>query len=186
MTNSRLLLLGAILTVVFTALLFTLVPRDNRSGENNAFFAQTQQDQTQWVKDFNGPHQTENGKVLVTMYKNEGCECCDAWARHMEQTGRFKVKAVSTMQLLQIKRDLGIRPEDSSCHTAVIGGLVVEGHVPREDVERAIDVDTDIIGLSVPGMPIGSPGMEIPGRPSSPYDVIAFNKEWRRSVYNSY
>lgn len=121
----------------------------------------------------------------VVMYKNEGCQCCTKWGDHMME-GDFAVEEVPVPVLMQVKRDNGITRELASCHTAIIDGYVVEGHVPREDVERLLAERPDAIGLAVPGMPIGSPGMETPGRTPDSYDVLLVNRDGSTSVFASH
>ena len=85
-----------------------------------------------------------------------------------------------------IKRQFGIAPDLEGCHTAVVDGrYVIEGHVPADVIARMVSEGLEAQGLSVPGMPVGSPGMEIPGRQPEPYDVIAFDKQGKRWVYES-
>ncbi len=121
----------------------------------------------------------------VVMYKNEGCQCCTAWGSHMME-GDFYVKEVATPVLAQVKHDKGISRNLSSCHTAIVEGYVVEGHVPRAEVERMLKEKPDAIGLAVPEMPFGSPGMETPGRAPESYDVLLVHKDGSTSVYASY
>lgn len=125
-------------------------------------------------------------KTQVTMYKNEGCQCCTRWGSHMME-GEFAVEEVPVPVLMQVKRDNGITPELASCHTALIDGYVVEGHVPRAEVERLLKERPEgVVGLAVPGMPIGSPGMETPGRTPDNYDVLLVKEDGTTSVYASY
>lgn len=126
-----------------------------------------------------------SGKIEVVMYKNEGCQCCTKWADHMNEQ-EFAVEEKPTPELNAIKQSHGITPQLSSCHTAIVDGYVVEGHVPVADVQRMLKEKPDAIGLTVPGMPTGSPGMEIPGRPADNYDVLLINKDGSTSVYASY
>ena len=104
--------------------------------------------------------------------KTPDCGCCAAWAQAMEEAGfEVTVRNVDQSALNGLKSLIGITPALASCHTAVVGGYVVEGHVPPEDIRRLLDEYPDAIGLAVPGMPVGSTGMEMPGR-SEPYDVM--------------
>ena len=123
--------------------------------------------------------------TTVVMYKNEGCECCTKWAAHMEAE-EFSVQEVAVPNLNEIKQKNGITYEMSSCHTAKVGGYIVEGHVPVADVQRLLKERPEAIGLTVPGMPIGSPGMEVPGREADNYDVLLIHEDGSTSVYNSY
>lgn len=124
-------------------------------------------------------------KTEVVMYKNAGCQCCTKWGDHMQE-GEFSVEEVATPVLMQVKQENGITRELSSCHTALVDGYVVEGHVPRADVKRLLQERPDAIGLAVPGMPIGSPGMETPGRAPQNYDVLLVHNDGSTSVFSSY
>ncbi len=120
----------------------------------------------------------------VFVYKNPNCGCCDKWVKHLEEHG-FTVKSQNASNLSSIKEKLGISKELSSCHTAVVEGYVIEGHVPAEDVKRLLTERSEIRGLSVPEMPIGSPGME-QGNKKEEYDVLAISNDGSTSVYSSY
>lgn len=124
-------------------------------------------------------------KTEVVMYKNQGCQCCTKWAEHLME-GEFTVEEKPTPVLMQVKQENGISREIASCHTALVDGYVVEGHVPVEDVRRLLSERPDAIGLAVPGMPIGSPGMEAPGRTPDSYDVMLVHNDGSTSVYASH
>lgn len=94
----------------------------------------------------------------VVMYRNEGCQCCEQWARYMESNG-YSVATVNSDNLQGVKSKYDVPYTVSACHTAVIEGYVVEGHVPVEDVKRLLEEQPDAIGVGVPGMPASSPGM---------------------------
>ena len=119
----------------------------------------------------------------VVVYKSPTCGCCSAWVEHLRTNG-FQVDAqnVSDTQLQAIEREAGIGDDLVSCHTAKVGGYVVEGHVPAADIERMLKERPAIAGIAAPGMPIGSPGMEQGGRKDA-YNVIAFTKDGRKSVF---
>ena len=85
--------------------------------------------------------------------------------------------------LAAIKREHGVRSELGSCHTAIVEGFVVEGHVPADVVWKLLNERPDVVGIAVPDMPLGSPGMEVPGRPAEPYDVLAFHRDGRVTVF---
>jgi hypothetical protein len=125
-------------------------------------------------------------KTEVVMYKNAGCQCCTKWGEHMMEDGEFTVEEVPSPVLMQVKQQNGISRELASCHTALVDGYVVEGHVPIEDVRRLLEERPDAIGLAVPGMPVGSPGMETPGRTPDNFDVLLVNKDGSTSVFASH
>jgi hypothetical protein len=112
------------------------------------------------------------------VYRSAGCGCCGAWMEHMRRAG-FVVTATETDDLDPIKARLGVPSDLASCHTATVGGYVVEGHVPGSDVLRLLAEKPKAIGLAVPGMPIGSPGME-QGATREPYAVLLFAPAGRR------
>jgi len=119
----------------------------------------------------------------VTVYKTSSCGCCRLWVDHMKANG-FTVEAmdVSASGVRSISKVAGLKEEDTSCHTAKIGDYTVEGHVPAADIKRMLKEKPAIAGLSAPGMPMGSPGME-QGNVKQPYDVIAFKKDGTSTVY---
>jgi hypothetical protein len=120
----------------------------------------------------------------MTIYKSTSCGCCKLWADHVKGAG-FPVREVNTNDLNTVKREMGVPPRLASCHTVVIGSYIIEGHVPAEDVKRLLrDRPAGVRGLAVPGMPIGSPGME-QGPPSQyeRYQVLAFTATGATSVF---
>ena len=118
----------------------------------------------------------------ITVYKSATCGCCALWVKHLEEAG-FDVSVRETEALQAIKAEHGVGDHLASCHTALIDGYVVEGHVPADDIRSMLASRPDIAGLAVPGMIIGTPGMEIAGQPAQPYQVLAFDREGRTTVY---
>jgi len=119
----------------------------------------------------------------VTVHKTPWCGCCTAWVDHLRDHG-FDVLVKEEHDLTPVRSQFGVRDELMSCHTAEVAGYVVEGHVPAGEIWRLLDERPDATGLSVPGMPQGSPGMETPNAPDQ-YDVIIFSKT-DASTYASY
>ena len=109
----------------------------------------------------------------MTVHYDPGCGCCSLWVDHIRAAG-FSVETRQTHQMNRLKDELGIPPELSSCHTAEIDGYLIEGHVPADAVTRLLRERPEARGISVPGMPIGSPGMEMPGAVEDLYDVVLF------------
>lgn len=107
---------------------------------------------------------------LVVVHKNESCGCCNAWVDHMHAAG-FTVEVRNEANLGPIKEQVGVPAGKGSCHTAEVAGYFVEGHVPAEDIKRLLAQKPDAKGLVLPGMPAGSPGMEMPDGRSEPYTV---------------
>jgi hypothetical protein len=117
----------------------------------------------------------------ITVYKTPTCGCCTAWVHHLENYG-FRVEAHDLKSLDQIKKKHGISRNLESCHTAEVDGYIVEGHVPADLIERMLRERPQIAGLAVPGMPMGSPGMEGPYRER--YNVLAFDRGGKLEIYD--
>lgn len=118
----------------------------------------------------------------MTVYKNPNCGCCNLWSKAMENAG-FRVERVDTDDLPAIKKRFGVPAAVEGCHTAIIGGYFLDGHVPLEIVKKLLSERPDIAGLAVPGMPVGSLGMDFD--PNASYEVYAVAKgaEQKTSVY---
>lgn len=119
----------------------------------------------------------------VQVYKSPTCGCCSKWVSHLEANG-FTVEATDLNDINLVKRSYGIPPALASCHTAVIGDYLVEGHVPAADIIQLLKQKPAIKGIAVPGMPIGSPGMEV-GNPQA-YDVVSFGANGEVEVFSSH
>jgi hypothetical protein len=119
----------------------------------------------------------------VQVYKNEGCGCCEGWITHLQKNG-FVVSATNVPDTSVYRKKLGMPQELGSCHTAVVQGYAVEGHVPAAEIKRLLAEKPRAVGLAVPSMPPGSPGME--GPQPMPYDVILVGRDGKRSVYRHY
>lgn len=119
----------------------------------------------------------------VTVYKSPTCGCCKKWVTHLKDNG-FQVTAHDVQNVDPYKAKLGLPNGLGSCHTAVVAGYLIEGHVPAEDIKRLITERPAAKGLTVPGMPMGSPGME--GTRKDDYDVLLIGKDGKTSVYASH
>jgi hypothetical protein len=119
---------------------------------------------------------------LVEVFKSPTCGCCAQWVEHMRASG-FTVRTTDLNDLTDIKKSRGVPDQVQSCHTAVVNGYVVEGHVPAADVHRLLKEKPAIAGIAVGGMPIGSPGMDFPGTKAQPYDVMSFDKSGATRVF---
>jgi hypothetical protein len=119
--------------------------------------------------------------VPIKVYKTPTCGCCKAWVQHLEENG-FKVEVMDMPDLSSVKAKYGVKPEMQACHTAVVGNYVVEGHVPADLILQMINERPAIRGIAVPGMPMGSPGMEAGGAKES-YAVLSFDSTGKSSVY---
>jgi hypothetical protein len=125
----------------------------------------------------------ESSAPSIEVWKSATCACCGKWVEHLESTGfAVTVNAASPSMLDRIKREVGIGRTLAACHTGKIDGYVIEGHVPASDVTRLITEKPDAIGLSVPGMPIGSPGMEQDGKTEA-YDVLLVKRDGTTEIF---
>lgn len=126
-----------------------------------------------------------NKLPIITVYKSPTCGCCTAWIDHLKANG-FQVQAHNqdNVHPYKIKAKLGAGM--GSCHTAFVDGYAVEGHVPAKDIKRMLLEKPDISGLTVPAMPIGSPGMEIPGVKADAYQVISYKDGKKVGVFTDY
>ena len=119
--------------------------------------------------------------IPVTVYKSPSCGCCKNWVTHMQGAG-FAVKVIDMDDLTTVKKNAGVPQKLQSCHTALVGAYVVEGHVPADLVKKMLAQKPQITGLAVPGMVTGSPGMEM-GDSKDPYDVIAFDRAGKTTIF---
>ena len=122
---------------------------------------------------------------VITMYKQTYCGCCEKWAEHVRQAG-FEVTVVNTDDLAPFNERFGIPQNVASCHTAKLGSYYIVGHVPAADIFKLLEEKPNVMGLSVPGMPLGSPGMEVPGRAAVEYDSVLFTTNGTTTVYVSH
>lgn len=121
-------------------------------------------------------------KPQVTVYKSATCGCCMNWVEHLKANG-FEVKALDVDDINQVKHTYGVPASVESCHTALVNGYVVEGHVPADAVARMLREKPAIAGIAVAGMPAGSPGMEVAGGRKASYAVMSFDKTGKTAVY---
>jgi hypothetical protein len=121
---------------------------------------------------------------LVEVFKTPTCGCCGAWVDHLRAAG-FPVKVVEVDDTTATRKRHGLPERFGSCHTGIVNGYVVEGHVPAAEVKRLLATKPAVIGLAVPGMPVGSPGMEYGDR-KDPYDVFLIDKSGRETVFAHY
>lgn len=119
---------------------------------------------------------------IVTVWKSPTCGCCSNWVDHMRAAG-FEVETHDVDDLSAIKAEHGIGLSHQSCHTATVGDYVLEGHVPADLVRKMLEERPGIAGLAVPGMPRGSPGMEMPDGTKDEYDVLALHEDGGSEVY---
>jgi hypothetical protein len=119
----------------------------------------------------------------ITVYKSATCGCCGKWVEHLKANG-FQATVHEVANVDEYKRQHGVPEELTSCHTAVVEGYTIEGHVPATDILRLLKERPAAKGLAVPGMPLGSPGMEAPRKQA--YDVLLFTESGKTSVFQHY
>ena len=122
----------------------------------------------------------------IHVVKDPGCPCCNAWIGHLRDSGfpvSFEERSVEALEIY--KRAMGVPASLTSCHTGTVEGYVLEGHVPAADIRSLLDLRPDAVGLAVPGMPFGSPGMG-PETEREAYDVILIGKDGSTTVFTSY
>lgn len=133
-----------------------------------------------------GANAATASELSAEVWKDPDCGCCNEWIQHLEEAG-IQVRTFNIGNTA-IREQFGIARQFGSCHTARIGGYAIEGHVPAADIKRLLEEKPDAIGLAVPGMPIGSPGMDSPlyGNRNDPYDVLLIHVDGSTSVYQAY
>ncbi len=163
------------LASLLTVGMFVLLPAcDNASGEP----AQPESAATETA----AVQVASADEPVLKVYKTPTCGCCDLWVDHAEEEG-FATESTDLRDLRPIKMEHGVPGHLASCHTTIVGDYVVEGHVPADVIRRLLAEQPDIAGIAVPGMPMGSPGME--GHRVDPYDVIAFRKDGTQYIFES-
>lgn len=118
--------------------------------------------------------------IPIRVWKSPSCGCCKDWITHIEKAG-FKATVEDVANVEPVKQRLGLPANLASCHTALVNGYVIEGHVPADLIQKLLREKPAVAGLAVPGMPMGSPGME--GGRKDPYDVVAFTRDGGTRVY---
>lgn len=121
----------------------------------------------------------------ITVYRSASCGCCKGWIAHLEEHN-FDIRDVTVANVEPYKQDLGVPPRAASCHTAVVNGVVIEGHVPAQDIKRLLSSEHNQRLLTVPAMPSGTPGMDTPGAPKQDFKVFAISQDDQVSIYNTY
>lgn len=119
----------------------------------------------------------------IVVYKSESCGCCKLWVRHLSKFG-FPVEVHDVDNLNSVKERVGVPFGKGSCHTAEVGGYFIEGHVPADDIQRLLRERPKAKGLTVPGMPAGSPGMEVPSGKTQSYEVLLVAEDGTTSVFS--
>lgn len=129
---------------------------------------------------------TQKAPPTMEVFKSPTCGCCSKWVEHVQEGGfTVKVTDLSDSALDALKTKHGIPRTVQSCHTGLVDGYVIEGHVPVTEIERLLKERPAVTGIAVGGMPIGSPGMEVPGQRAQPYNVVTFDKQGGVRVFST-
>ena len=160
--------LGILLAAFVGGGIFLLTPDTDPSGSNSSLSVAS----------------ASAASDIVRIWKSPTCGCCSEWAEHLRASG-FTVEVIDVEDVDDVKRQMGVPEPLWSCHTASVGGYVIEGHVPAADIRRLLGERPDVAGLAVAGMPVGSPGMEV-GNRSDPYDVEVFTSDGAVAVYSEH
>ncbi len=177
----------AIAGVIGGAFYFTSVSGDNSTAQSNnsAVANETSSPATLvsvWDKETEPNY---SGTTEMTVYRSPSCGCCGVWVDHAKKHG-FKIEDIKTEEMEALKQKHNVPAELASCHTTIIDGYVMEGHIPADDIKRFLaEKPDDLIGLAVPGMPIGTPGMEARDM-KQPFQVLAFNDKGEIEVFKEY
>lgn len=169
-------------TIYFTSVL----GNNNIVSNNNSAVANETSSQATLVSVWDKETETNySGTTEMTVYRSPSCGCCGVWVDHAKKHG-FKIEDIKTEEMEAIKQQHNVPAELASCHTTIIDGYVMEGHIPADDIKRFLaEKPDDLIGLAVPGMPIGTPGMEARDI-KQPFQVLAFNDKGEVEVFKEY
>ena len=174
----------AIAAVVGGTIYLTTTPDGNKIFSNNSALAQEHNTfalASVWDRETQPDY---SGTLEMTVYRSPSCGCCGVWIEHAKKHG-FKIKDIKTESIEAVKQEYNLPPELVSCHTAIIDGYVMEGHVPAYDIKRFLEQKPELAGLAVPGMILGTPGMEAGDR-KQPFQVLAFNDKGEVEVFQEY
>jgi hypothetical protein len=163
----------------------TLAPKENLSANRNNTTVEVPKASPEPAA---AEQKETNGEKLqeVTVYKSPTCGCCTMWESHMKKAG-FRVTSKPTDKMAEIRKQYQVPDKMQSCHTAVVDGYVIEGHVPADDVKKLLKArPAAVVGLAAPGMPQKSPGMQPEGEKPAGYDVFSFDKKGNTKVFASY
>lgn len=158
---------------------------NNTVSNNNLAIAQENPHQATLVSVWDKETEPNySGTREMTVYRSPSCGCCGGWIEQAKKHG-FKIEDIKTQEMEALKQKYNVPPELASCHTTVIDGYVMEGHIPVDDIKRFLTQKPELAGLTVPGMIIGTPGMEAKDI-KQPFQVLAFNEKGETKVFKEY
>lgn len=129
-----------------------------------------------------GPSCAAASDPSIKVFKDASCGCCAVWVDRLKTAG-FKTEVDDSQDMAAIKAKYGVPRDLASCHTGIVAGYAIEGHVPPADIKRLLKEKPKALGIAVPGMPVNSPGMEVEGQPDEPYTVWLFAKDGARTAF---
>ena len=176
----------AIATTAAGTIYFTSASGNNNIVSNNRAVANETSTQATLVSVWDKETEPNySGTTEMTVYRSPSCGCCGVWVEHAKKHG-FKIEDIKTEEMEALTSKHNVPAELASCHTTIIDGYVMEGHIPADDIKRFLaQKPNDLIGLAVPGMPIGTPGMEARDI-KQPFQVLAFNDKGEVEVFKEY
>ena len=131
-----------------------------------------------------GSAETISNEKNMTIYRSPTCGCCGKWEDHA-RSNHFVINDIISDDMQAIKKKYGIPEKLASCHTAIVDGYVIEGHVPVADIEKLLKIKPKVVGIAAPGMPMGSPGMEMGGKQDD-YDVVSFDGSGNYQIFSEH
>lgn len=174
----------SLLTIIAGVAIVTVAGDIYLTTHNNAETVSNTSNNTVLASVWDNPRESYSGNKNITVYRSPSCGCCGIWIEHMKKHG-FQITDIKTDNMEAIKQQHNLPLDLASCHTAIIDGYVMEGHIPADDIKRFLTQKPDFKGLAVPGMPLGTPGMEAGDR-KQPFDVLAFNNSGNVEVFKQY
>lgn len=133
---------------------------------------------------YSGLTMAQKAPLDIVVHRSPNCGCCGKWLEHLKNN-QFNVVDKLLENVQSVKDQYGVAPEVASCHTALVGGYVIEGHVPANDIKKLLAAKPNVVGIAVPGMPVGTPGMEM-GVKKDAYQVLSFDKHKKAQVFSQY
>lgn len=182
---SKVTLTSIVVTAIIGGVIYFIsIQSSNKSSSKNIDISENSNTTTLasvWDK---ATEPTYQGTKEMTVYCSPNCGCCGVWVEHAQKHG-FEVKEIKTEEIEALKEKYNVPPELASCHTTIIDGYVMEGHIPADDIKRFLKEKSEMAGLAVPGMPLGTPGMEA-GETKQPFQVLAFDGQGKVEVFKEY
>jgi hypothetical protein len=169
---------------LFTVVIGVVIATVALTPSNNAQTLSDNANKTILASVWDRPGESYSGNKKIAVYRSPSCSCCGLWVEHLKKHG-FQITEIKTDDIESIKQKHNLPSNLASCHTAIIDGYVMEGHIPAADIKRFLQQKPKFVGLTVPGMPLGTPGMEAGDR-KQPFAILAFNGGGEVEVFKYY